>query len=185
MAQSAEEAALRIAEGHGTNTGHGIADPGTQLILAVGTALGGLGGKLDLLVVPHRPDAHGLAAYLLEYGLDFFNAVHLLPVDVGDDVALFQAAVAGGCLAALGGGHLTESYHHHAVGKQLDAHGTTHRDHLPPLLRGSRGLKPGHAGHQHHRGQERPHPGLDLWFLLWHFVVHTPFPKAGAFCACF
>ena len=103
--------------------------------MAVAAALDRLSGELYGLVVPHRPDAHGFSAHLLEDTLHLLDAVHLLPVDVRDDVALPQSTVPGRGAAALRAGHLGKAHHHYAVGKEFDAHRAAHGDHRP-LLRG-------------------------------------------------
>ena len=95
VAQGAEEAGGGVIEGHSADAGHGIPNPGPQLI---GSVVAGdrLGGELDLLVPPHGPDAHLVPLQILEDLPDLLDGVHLGVVDVGDDVPLLQAAGPGG-----------------------------------------------------------------------------------------
>ena len=134
--------------------------------------------RLHHTAAPGQLDGHGLAAGGLEQGLDLFYGVHLPAVDMGDDVSGPQPALPGRGLISVLRGHIRQSHHHDAPGKQLDAHGVTHRDHILPLLakalcrftcpapvQGGGGQRAHQRQAEHHRRQPDP-PWLCL--LLFH-----------------
>ena len=95
MAQGAEEAGGGLHKGQGPDAGHGVPNPGSQLIGAVGAALGGSGGYLQASLVPEDGQLQLLPVGVLKDGLNLLNGADLFVVDVGDNVTLLQSAGLG------------------------------------------------------------------------------------------
>ena len=172
VAQRPKGPCIRVVVGHCTNARHGIPQPCSQFIGAIGGTLYRLGGDLHRLSVPHGPDRHLLPADLRQLLLDLLHRVHLGGVDVGDDVPFLQSALPGRDHRTLRRRDLGKAHHQNTVRKQFDTYRPAHRDHSD-RLRG-----PGRGGpHGQHRRQQQPQPPKDCRPHKWSrfFIqIHSP-----------
>ena len=92
---------------------------------------------------------------------------------MGDNIPLLQPAGFGRVDAALLGGNVRGAHHHHAVGKELNAHRPAHRDH-----RGCAGVGRAHRRpHGQHRRQQQPHKprgGRPHTWSGFFIQIHSP-----------
>ena len=168
MAQGAEEPGGGLHKGQGADSGHGVPNPGPQLIGSIGGALGGLGGHLQVFLIPEDGELHLLAVQLLEDGLDLLDGVHLFLVDMGDDVPFLKTAGLGRGGQTLVGGDIGQADDQYALGKEFDAHCLAQRDHIacvivPVYFRGPGPGRQGesgyHGGQQQEKGAKKPRQG--------------------------
>ena len=124
MAQGAEDAGGRIIKGHGADARHAVPNPGTDAVDTL-VVLGGGDRERHAPAVPADLEVRLRVPVLLKKGLELLRGGHRGSAALHDHISGTQSTIPGG-RAAVG-----ELHHHHAPGKQLDAHRMPNRHQHP------------------------------------------------------
>ena len=134
-----------VVVGQGTDAGHAVTYPGTQLPDTV--IFAGTGGEGQSVCAAADGEDNGRAGRIGQKVLDLLGGADSGAVHGGDDIALTKAAGAGGR------GAIGQSHHQDAVRKEFDAHRLTQGDH-GALRRGGPSLL--HAEGEGKQRREQP-----------------------------